>query len=487
MSNPWLLILLLTILPWCAYTQDQPPLQDRLLNLPSRFNEHIQNKTAKLEAQVTRATEKYLERLSRKEEMLRKKLMKTDSSAAKELFNNSKEQYAKLSAQLKDPTAVADKVGGQYLPYVDSLKSSLSFLQQNCSLLNKDQAGKIASSLQQVQQLQGKLQQADQVKEFIRQRKEQIQAALSRYTNLPKAITKRYQDFQKELYYYNQQVQEYRDLLNDPDKLLTKTLGLLQKLPAFQTFLKEHSELASLFAVPAGYASGQSLAGLQTRDQVQSLLQNQLSAAGPNAQQLLQQNLQGAQAQLSQLKDKISKLGSGGGYINIPNFKPNNQKTKTFWKRLEYGSNLQTQKSQAFFPTTSDIGLSVGYKITDNSIVGVGGSYKVGWGKDIRNISISSQGAAIRSFLDVRLKGSFFASGGYEYNYQPLSSTTTLTTQELQAAEEWQQSGLLGVSKIVSLKSKFFKKTKLQLLWDFLSYQQVPKAQPLKFRVGYSF
>ncbi len=148
---------------------------------------------------------------------------------------------------------------------------------------------------------------------------------------------------------------------------------------------------------------------------------------------------------------------------------------------------MQTQKSQAFFPTTSDIGLSVGYKITDNSIVGVGGSYKVGWGKDIRNISISSQGAAIRSFLDVRLKGSFFASGGYEYNYQPLSSTTRLTTQELQAAEEWQQSGLLGVSKIVSLKSKFFKKTKLQLLWDFLSYQQVPKAQPLKFRVGYSF
>lgn len=487
MKLTWLLILL--IIPVLGLAQNEESVTSRkgLLNMPARFNEHIQHKTNKLEAQLTRATEKYLQRLARKEEKLARKLMKTDSLAAKELFANSKEQYATLSAQLREPTAITGRAGGQYLPYIDSLRSSLSFLKQNSNLLSSDQAGKIAGSLQQVQRLQGKLQQADQVKEFIRQRKEQIKATLSRYTNLPRGLTKGYQEFQKELYYYHQQVQEYRELLNDPDKLLTKTLGLLQKFPAFQSFLKEHSELASLFSVPAGYASGQSLAGLQTRDQVQSLLQNQLSAAGPNAQQLLQQNLQAAQSQLSQLKEKISSLGSGGGDIDIPNFKPNNQKTKTFWKRLEYGSNLQTQKSQSYFPTTSDIGLSVGYKITDNSIVGIGGSYKVGWGKDIRNIAISSQGAAIRSFLDVRMKGSFFASGGYEYNYQPLSNVGSLALPDRLQAEEWQQSGLLGVSKIVSLKSKFFKKTKLQLLWDFLSYQQVPKAQPLKFRVGYSF
>ncbi len=201
----------------------------------------------------------------------------------------------------------------------------------------------------------------------------------------------------------------------------------------------------------------------------------------------MQQNLQAAQAQLNQLKDKINKLGAGGADMDMPDFKPNNQKTKSFWKRLEYGSNLQTQKSNNFFPTTSDLGLSVGYKISDKSIIGIGGSYKVGWGKDIRNIAISSQGAGLRSFLDVKLKGSFFASGGFEYNYQPLTYSETLTPQDQQRGEEWQQSGLVGISKIISLKSKMFKKTKLQLLWDFLSYQQVPKAQALKFRVGYNF
>lgn len=488
MRIPGLLVLFISLfgLPR-AVAQDQPAFADKLIHLPARFNERIQQKTEKLEAQLTRQTEKYLQRLARKEEKLRKKLMKTDSTTAKQLFDGSATQYARQSEQLRNPPAITGRAGGVYMPYIDSLKTSLSFLQNNSSLLNSDEAKKVTGSLQQVQQLQGKLQQSEQVKAFIRQRKEQIRAALSRYTHLPKGLTRDYQDINKELYYYSRQVQEYRDMLSDPDKLLTKTLALLNQLPAFQHFIQQHSELAGLFSVPAGYSSNTSLAGLQTRTQVQQLLQTQLSAAGPNAQQMLQQNLQAAQAQLNQLKDKINKLGAGGADMDMPDFRPNNQKTKSFWKRLEYGTNLQTQKSNNFFPTTSDIGLSVGYKLSDNSVVGIGGSYKVGWGKDIRHIDITSQGAGLRSFLDVKLKGSFFASGGFEYNYQPLTVSETVTPDITAQADQWQQSGLVGISKIVSLKSKTFKKTKLQLLWDFLSYQQQPRTQAIKFRVGYNF
>jgi hypothetical protein len=491
MRSPWLLILVLN-LTLLQYTvaQDNPSPTDKLFNFPARFADNIQKKADKLEEQLTRQTEKYLQRLAKKEQKLKKKLQKTDSTAAKQLFEGSAEQYAKLSEQLKYQTAITGRTGGQYLPYLDSLKTSLSFLQQNSSLLNSEEAQKISSSLAQVQQLQGKLQTAEQVKAFIKQRKEQIKATLSRYTTLPGSLTKSYQDFNKELFYYSQQVQEYKDMLNDPDKMMQKALGLLNKLPAFQSFMQQHSELAGLFGVPANYGNAQSLAGLQTRSQVQGLIQNQLSAAGPNAGQMLQQNMQAAQAQLNTLKDKINKLGGAGADMDIKDFKPNNQKTKSFWNRLEYGTNLQTQKSNNFFPTTSDIGLSVGYKLTDKSIIGIGGSYKVGWGKDIRNIAISSQGAGLRSFLDVKLKGSFFASGGYEYNYQPLTvdgaAPPSVATANL-SQMAWQESGLVGVSKVVSLKSKTFKKTKVQLFWDFLSYQQKPRTQALKFRVGYSF
>jgi hypothetical protein len=164
-------------------------------------------------------------------------------------------------------------------------------------------------------------------------------------------------------------------------------------------------------------------------------------------------------------------------------FKPNNQKTKSFWKRLELGTNTQSQKSTSFFPATSDLGLSLGYKLNDKSVVGIGASYKLGWGRGWNHIKFTSEGAGLRSFVDCKLRGSFWISGGYEANYK----TAFNRIDELKTFNAWQQSGLLGLSKVVNIKTKFFSKTKLQLLWDFLSYEQVPRTQALLFRVGYNF
>ena len=482
-----------------SYPQSNPGSSTTLLNFPARFADKISKKAASLENQLDRQTVKYLERLQRKEAKLKRKLGRIDSAAAANVFN-ADDQYAQLIKKLSSSStgAQGEAARGEYIPTLDSLKGSLSFLQQNSNLLSgsKDLQGKLGSSLTEVKDLQSRLQQADDIKAFIRQRKEQIKATLSRYTNLPQSITGCFNDYQKELYYYTQQVQQYKDLLRDPDKLEEKAFSLLSKLPAFQQFMKEHSELASLFRIPAGYGTPQALAGLQTRDQVQQLIQNQIGS-GPNAQAMLQQNLQNAQGQLSQLKDKVSKLGEGGGDIDMPNFKPNNQRTKTFWQRLEYGTNIQTAHASYFFPTTTDMGLSVGYKLNNNNTIGIGGSYKMGWGKDIQHVSLTSEGASLRSFLDMKLKGSFYVSGGFEYNCQvpaglsPATTTSGTNQPPLSASgpqgEVWQQSGLVGVSKIISVKTKFFKKTRVQLLWDFLSYEQVPKAQPIRFRVGYNF
>jgi len=114
--------------------------------------------------------------------------------------------------------------------------------------------------------------------------------------------------------------------------------------------------------------------------------------------------------------------------------------------------------------------------------LGIGGSYKLGWGPDIGHIKISGQGASLRSYGDFRIKKSLFASAGFEYNYQQ-----PFDPGDFPGLMNWQQSGLIGLSKIISLKTKVFKSTKIQILWDFLSYQQIPRAQPFKFRVGYSF
>ena len=73
-------------------------------------------------------------------------------------------------------------------------------------------------------------------------------------------------------------------------------------------------------------------------------------------------------------------------------------------------------------------------------------------------------------------------SGGMEYNY----TTPFARFQQLRNWDDWTKSGLIGVSKTVSVKSRVFKKTKAQLLWDFLSYEQVPRTQAVIFRIGYT-
>ena len=209
-------------------------------------------------------------------------------------------------------------------------------------------------------------------------------------------------------------------------------------------------------------------------------MQAQIQNLGPNGRQDVANSLSAAQSELSKLRNQFPSSGSTG---DMPDFQPKETRTKSFLKRIEYGVNVQTAKSNYYFPATTDFAFTLGYKISDANNAGVGLSYKMGWGTGIRHIHITSEGLSLRSFLNIKIKGSFFASGGFEYNYQqPFHAL-----RELYDLQSWQKSGLIGISKTVSLKTKFFKKTSVQVLWDMLSYSQVPKAEPIKIRVGNKF
>ncbi|OQP55687.1 hypothetical protein A4D02_05130 [Niastella koreensis] len=480
-----------------VHSQDSLTKIDRIVNFPSSFFTKVNKKTSTLEDRLTSQTEKYLQKQARREEKLKRKLAKVDSAAAKNCFaEDPTQRYNELIQKLKsDSVRVTKALNGSYLPYLDSLKGSLSFLNNNPQLLSSSKIlpADVQKSLSNLQQLQGKMQQAEDIKQFLQQRKQQINNYLAHSTHLPASITGLCKNYSKDCYYYGEQLKEYKNILNDPDKMVKTALTLLNKVPAFTGFMQKNSMLASLFNLPTGTGAGnnaaasQAVTGLQSRSQVVSVLQNQVGGTGPNVNGMIQQNVQSAQGQVNTLRDKLNSLGGGSGDLDMPNFKPNNQRTKSFFKRLEFGTNIQSVQSSYFFPTTTDLGLSVGYKLNDKSTIGVGASYKIGWGKDFRHITITQQGMSLRSFLDIRVKGSFYASGGWEYNYQPLSMADSSSATHNPLNTNWTKSGLIGLTKIVSLKSKTFKKTKLQLLWDFMSYRQRPQTPAFKFRVGYTF
>jgi hypothetical protein len=489
-----LLCLVLTI----SHAQSVDSVTGKVLGFPGRLLARIQKKTSDLNSQITQQTEAYLQKMAKREAKMQRKLAGVDSNAAKSLFGGSAAQYAALEQRMRTDTGrPGQSLSGAYPAYLDSLQGSVAFLKQNPQLIsatNTSQRGQLQGTGSQLQALQAKMGVADQTKAYLQQRKQLIAQYIAQHTNVQGLLGSSYAGMNKDVYYYSQEMRQYEEMWSSPDKLEQEALVLLNRFPTFQTFMKSNSMLGGLFNMPGGYATSQAIAGLQTKDQVGALVQQQVGASNPAGAagaaggggagvDALQSNLQSAQSQLDTYKSKLSALGAGNGNMDMPDFKPNDQKTKTFWKRLQYGTDFQTSRNNYYFPTVTDFGLSLAYKLGNGNLIGVGASYKLGWGNGIQHIAFSSEGVGLRSFLQIKIKGSFSATGGFEYNY----TTPFVNFQQLKQLQDWTRSGLIGVTKTLSMKNRVFKQTSLSLLWDFLSYQQMPQTQPFIFRIGYTF
>ena len=468
-----------------TYGQTPDSAANKVLSFPRHWLSKMQARIARLNKQLTEQGEQYLQQMASQEQRLQQKLSRVDSGSAQALFSKSARQYAALGQQLKTDTGNRSlSLNGTYHPYLDSLHGSLAYLQQHPELLGGSTAklAQLQRASSQLQALEARMRDADQIKAYFQQRKQQIAGFIAQHTNLTGLLTKQYGGINREVYYYSQQLRQYKELWNNPDQLEQRALAVLNSRLDYQSFMKTHSSLGSLFQIPKGYSSSQALAGMQTKDIVAQQVTAKASAGGAAGLSALQSNLQSAQNALNSYKAKLSALGAGNGDADMPNFTPNSQHKKTLWRRLEYGVNFQTTRTDYYFPSVSDLGLSLGYRLGHDNVVGIGASYKLGWGNGIQHIAFSGQGIGLRSFLQIKIKGSFSATGGFEYNY----TTPFPVFSQLPRLQDWTRSGLIGVTKTITTKGKVLKKTNLSLLWDFLSYSQIPPTQPLLFRVGYT-
>lgn len=456
----------------CVYASNITPTDSSIqqaVALPKNYLSLVTNKSRSIEAQVNKRADKGLERFARQEKRMQDKLWKVDSVAAKNIFTRSRDKLSSLKAGLKDKVPGSSLLDGD--ANLDTLQNSLKFLDGSKDLLGASRS-KLSAATQSVQDLQGKLRQAEEIKAYMRERKQQLKEQLSQY----KGFTKDLQKINKEAYYYGQQIKEYKDLLKDKKKAEAKAVALLKKMPAYNEFLQKHSQLAGLFNLSSSANTAQSLEGLQTRAQVEELIQQRIGES-PAAQQAVSQQMDQARSQFSELKSKFPDLDNAG---DMPDFKPNPLKTKSFLQRLEFGGNVQFQKSSRYYPTTTDIAGQVAYKFHKNGSAGIGISYKLGMGTGWEYIAFSHQGIGLRSFTDWKLKGTFFINGGFEQNY--LSAFSRVA--QLKNWNGWQGSALLGISKKYKISEKL--KGNIMVLYDFLAPRQLPKTSPIKLRIGYS-
>ncbi|MBG9376073.1 hypothetical protein I5907_07495 [Panacibacter sp. DH6] len=413
------------------------------------------------------------------EARLRKKVMQSDSITAVRLFDGVAGRYGALQKQGATHSGAAANLA-EYIPGLDSVKTTLSFLLQQGSLpeLSVKNAGQLAGTMSVANELETNLDRACDIQSFVTAREAQLKAALSNTM-----FAKELQRLNKEVFYYRQRVMEYKAILNDRKKLEAKLLATVEQLPAFKQFMSRHGFLARLFPANADFGTAAGLVGLQTRTGLQTLIGQRLPATPANVispAQYVQQQVQQTQADLALLKEKLKGYEYVSSDMTIPDFKPNEQHTKKLLQRVEYGINIQSERSRGPLPSTSDIAIHAGYKLNDRSSFGVGMSYKLGWGTGWNNIRFSHQGIGLRSYVDIKAKGSIWISAGYEYNY--VSEFKELS--DIKNIDVWERSGLIGITKKYAIGKK--KEGKIQVLYDLLATKQIPQASPIKFRIGYN-
>lgn len=457
----------LTFLSLWLVTSPADSAAPAIQQLPNHYLEVVDNKTLRIDTGLSRSSVRYLRRLSNLEAKLLHQLRSIDSTGNVHIPPVNYNQWATSLQNSTPPTGL----GTTYVPGLDTLSTTLRYLagQQSSAELSKVDGD--------VQMLQGKVDANTLVQQYISQRRQQLTNLLSRYSHLPPDVTQTFTQYKETAYYYRQQVEQYKAMLNDPGKMEKEAVTILSKIPSYQTFLAKNSLLATLFRLPSAYDDGASLQGMQTRSQVQDLLQQQIGGGG----QAVQGQLQAAQNQITGMQNALSKYGVGGQDLDMPNFKPNTQKTKTFFNRLEYGANIQFAKAAYDFPTTANIAATAGYKINDKSTIGLGLAYAEGIGSDWSHIAFTSQSIGLRSFIDWKIKRTWYVTGGYEVNYM----TQFTHISQLRDISAWQPSALIGLEKKYQISSKL--QGNIQLLFDALYKQEIPQGQAIRFRVGYNF
>jgi hypothetical protein len=463
-----------------------PVLSDSV-DIDSKALDKLDRQYDDLSKSIQKRTQSLLAHLQKKEARLKRKVQQVDSAKAAIVFANSDKKYKELKGKID--SSVNKKLAidplKNYDPSIDTMQTALLFIQKD-STMSPDKLLQVQSTSNQLKQVQGQIQQGTDVQTFIKEREQVLKSQLSQY-----GVGKELTDINKECYYYQQQMNEYKSMLKDKQKLQQKAISTVTNLPAFKSFMAQNSYLAQLFPTSANNGTSQALDGLQTNASTQQQLQSKFglndipaddgSGGGPDGSAILQQEVQQAQAVLSKVKDQINAAGGGSSDMVMPNFTPNTQKTKPILGRLEFGTNMQSQRSNTLLPTITEFALTLGYKLSDKATTGIGVSYKIGWGRGgFDNISLSNQGIGLRSFIDIKAKGSIWITGGYEYNYmQEFASIHTIDNLDV-----WQKSALIGLTK----KYKVGKKEgNLQLLYDLLASQEVPRSPAFKFRTGFTF
>jgi hypothetical protein len=480
------ILTLLIITAHSGYAQDT--VLAKLEQIPKKYITQIDAKADKYYNRITTKTEKTLEKLSKWENKIKALLEKANPETAQRLFGNNQLSFATVLEKYKQGKAISDDYRKQYDGYRDKLNSSIAYLDKQKAVLDTKLVKPVKEAKEKLKKLGEQEDNTEAVQQFIKERKKQLIEQSIQYIGKSKYLTK----INKEAYFYAETLRNYKEIFQDKKKAEETALTILNKIPAFQKFTRENSQMASRFALsgnsPAitgiGMPSFSSVPitynGLQSRVSVQQAIQQRVGTANGTSVENLQNRFRDAMKTYGEFKNKLEltpkSINEASGLKHV-----NSQRTKTFRQRLDFRFNFQFEKPSNFFPSSCKTGLLVGYKINDKSIAGAGFSYVLGMGNGWQHIRLSNEGIGGRTFIEYKTGKSFYLHAAAEWNYMNRFGKLN----ELYKTDKWQKSALAGLSKKINLKGKM--NGSVEFLYDFLYRSHFPVSNPFVYRIGYSF
>jgi len=210
--------------------------------LPPQYFSQVGAKAQSVDEALTKKTTQYLNKLSRIEAKLLRKLSKTDTAAAGKIPPLN---YQQLASQMQASGTNINRTAATYVSSLDTLSTTLKFLQTQSGALGSltNAGGQLSQASSQVQLLQAHLDETTLVQQYISARKQQLSQLLSQYTHLPPGVAQAFANFKATGYYYRQQIEQYKAMLNDPQKTEQAAIAVLSRLgipywPAFFNYLR---------------------------------------------------------------------------------------------------------------------------------------------------------------------------------------------------------------------------------------------------------
>jgi hypothetical protein len=209
--------------------------------ITQKYLNQADKKIVNLQKKISKKNNKTLFKFSQQEEKILYKYCEKNPTHADILFEYSGYSFNRINKVLIKTKGKPS----EYFPQLDTISSSLHFAEKDHSLLDPEAdkikiEKKLNVALQHLNLLNKELEKYEAISQHTRSRKSVLNELAKENPLLKKDVT----TLNKEAYYYQQQVTDYKSLFKDRAKAENTAMAWLRKTPAFTNIIKKYGQLA---------------------------------------------------------------------------------------------------------------------------------------------------------------------------------------------------------------------------------------------------